>query len=104
MIGPATKAAIARVVSHLPYLKAEGTGLPTAVKDGISAIKSKYADIHAQGDGDPMFTAAGQWAEEEIGKGLEEDGASHAKKSKKDEAEDGDLVETKDTHHKKGHK
>jgi hypothetical protein len=97
-IGPATKAALARIVSHLPYLKAEGTGIPTATREGITAIKAKYAAIHADSTGDPMITAATEWAEEELAKGLEYDNAGHSKKAKKDEDEDAD------THAKKGHK
>lgn len=88
-IGPATKAAIARIVAHLPYLKAEGTGVPTASRDGIASIKAKYSAIHADPNGDPMFTAAGQWAEEEIQKGLDADAKGEKKDEKPEPKQDG---------------
>ena len=75
-LGPATKAAIARLVGTLPYLHSEPQAVPTQHRSFWDAIKAKYAAAHYSTDGDPKVKAALAHAEEEIAAALEQDNAS----------------------------
>lgn len=81
-LGPATKAALTRIVSTLPYLRENEAAVPTGFKTFWQGIKQKYASKHSpQGASDPLHDAALAHAEEEISKALEEDEKSENVKS-----------------------
>jgi len=78
-LGPATKAALARIVSTLPYLRSDEAGVPTAHKGFWQGIKAKYAAKHfPEGASDPLHDAALAHAEEELSVALEKDEAPDA--------------------------
>lgn len=73
-LGPATKAAIARLVGSLPYLHAEAAAVPTIHRSFWDGIKAKYAASHqTQTGSDPKVEAAQAHAEEEIAAALDAD-------------------------------
>lgn len=72
-LGPATKAAIARLVGTLPYLHSEPQAVPTQYRSFWDGIKTKYASMHHSTDGDPKVKAAQAHAEEEISAALDAD-------------------------------
>lgn len=75
-LGPATKAALARIVSALPYLRSDEAGVPTAHKGFWQKIKAKYAAKHyPEGASDPLHDAALAHGEEEVAAALEKDEA-----------------------------
>lgn len=74
-LGTATKAAIARLVNVLPYLRSEEAAVPTAHRSFWSEIKARYAQKPGGGNSpsDPLQDAALAHAEEQIAAALEED-------------------------------
>lgn len=81
-LGPATKAALARIVSTLPYLRENDAAVPTAHKGFWQGIKSKYAAKHfPEGASDPLHEAALAHAEEELSKAIESDEKSESEQA-----------------------
>lgn len=95
-LGPATKAAIKRLVDTLPYLKAEGTAVPEATRGHWQEIKTKYGQDHfGDGTGDPLFSAAQRHAEEQLAAAMEQDESSEQSEPAPEEQQ-ADQQETSD--------